>query len=91
MKVVSPWREDLRPPSGLLHALFVFVELRRFWVHVRDGGPPRLRARALNQLFETDSHLEEGFRTLESCPLTSAGRKLVAVLSDAQERRRAVA
>lgn len=91
MKVVSPWREDLRPPSGLLHALFVFVELRRFWVHVRDCGPPRLRARALNQLFETDSHLEEGFRTLESCPLTSAGRKLVAVLSDAQERRRAVA
>lgn len=91
IKVVSPWREDLRPPSGLLHAIFVFVELRRFWEHVRDSGPPRLRTRAVNQLFETDSHLEQGFQTLESCPLTSAGRKLVSVLADAQERRRAVA
>jgi len=91
IKVVSPWREDLRPPSGLLHAIFVFVELRRFWEHVRDSGPPRLRPRALNQLFDTDSHLEQGFRTLEACPLTSAGRKLVSVLADAQERRRAVA
>ena len=25
--VVSPWRDDLRPASGLLHAIFVFVEL----------------------------------------------------------------
>jgi uncharacterized protein len=91
IKVVSPWREDLRPPSGLLHAIFVFVELRRFWVHVRDSGPPRLRARAVNQLIETDSHLEQGFRTLESCPLTSAGRKLLSVLANAQGQRRAVA
>jgi uncharacterized protein len=91
IKVVSPWREDLRPPSGLLHAIFVFVELRRFWEHVRDSGPPRLRTRAVNQLFETDLHLEQGFETLESCPLTSAGRKLASVLADAQERRRAVA
>ena len=30
--VVSPWREDLRPASGLLHAAFVFVELRRFYI-----------------------------------------------------------
>jgi uncharacterized protein len=78
--VVSPWREDPRPPSGLLHAVFVFVELRRFWTYVRDNGPVRLRKRATNQIQETDENLRAAFRTLESCPLTSAGQALTQVL-----------
>lgn len=81
--VVSPWREDLRPPSGLLHAVFVFVELRRFWAHVRDHGPTRLHNRAVNQLQDTDEHLALAFATLEACPLTDAGRQLTAVLRQA--------
>jgi uncharacterized protein len=91
MKVVSPWRDDLRPPSGLLHAVFVFVELRRFWEHVRDAGPARLHTRAVNQLQETDARLEEGLRTLERCPLTLAGRALASVLDKAREREAAAA
>ncbi len=90
-KVVSPWREDLRPPSGLLHAVFVFVELRRLWTYVRDQGPARLHKRAINQLRETDEHLAVAFRTLEACPLTSAGRTLVEVLKQAVERELALA
>ena len=78
--VVSPWREDLRPPSGLLHAVFVFVELRRFWEHVRDHGPERLRRRAVNQLADTDRNLAEAFETLRSCPLTPAGEALANLL-----------
>ena len=78
--VVSPWREDLRPPSGLLHAVFVFVELRRFWEHVRDLGPERLRRRALNQLADTDRNLVEAFETLRVCPLTPAGEALADLL-----------
>jgi len=78
--VVSPWREDLRPASGLLHAIFVFVELRRFWEHVRDNGPERLRHRALNQLADTDCNLIEAYETLRSCPLTVAGRSLADLL-----------
>jgi uncharacterized protein len=78
--VVSPWREDLRPPSGLLHAVFVFVELRRFWEHVRDHGPERLRRRAQNQLADTDRNLAEAFETLRSCPLTPAGDALADLL-----------
>ncbi len=31
---VSRWREDLRPASGLVHAIYMFVELRRFSLHV---------------------------------------------------------
>lgn len=78
--VVSPWREDLRPPSGLLHAVFVFVELRRFWEHVRDHGPERLRRRAVNQLADTDRNLAEAFETLRSCPLTPVGEALANLL-----------
>lgn len=86
MKVVSPWRDELRPPSGLLHAVFVFVELRRFWAYVRDDGPVRLRSRAVAQLAETDERLGLAFETLARCPLTETGRSLVAVLRNAHAR-----
>ncbi|PNA00047.1 MULTISPECIES: cyclophane-forming radical SAM/SPASM peptide maturase YhhB [unclassified Pseudomonas] len=82
-QVVSPWREDLRPPSGLLHAVFVFVELRRFWMHVRDHGPAELNSRAVNQLADTDLHLSQAFVTLQECPLTEMGQRLVGVLNRA--------
>jgi len=78
--VVSPWRQDLRPPSGLLHAVFVFVELRRFWKHVRDSGPEYLRARALSQLAETEGNLASAHETLRGCSLTEPGRALAAIL-----------
>ncbi len=78
--VISPWREDLRPPSGLYHAVFVFVELRRFWIYVRDCGPNRLRTRALNQIADSDCRLKQAFDTLEQCPLTQTGQKLADIL-----------
>lgn len=89
--VSSPWREDLRPPSGLLHAIFVFVELRRFWIHVRDNGPERIRQRAVNQVRDTDQHLAEAFDTLKTCPLTDAGRALATVLDAARHQTSAMA
>lgn len=79
-KVVSPWREDLRPPSGLFHAIFVFVELRRFWKYALSIGTDRLRQRAEAQLYDTDKHLNEAFQTLENCPLTETGRLLATAL-----------
>lgn len=82
-KVVSPWRQDLRPPSGLFHAVFVFVELRRFWKHVRSLNLDRLNTRAENQLMDTDARLSEAFLTLAGCPLTTTGRSLAAVLEAA--------
>jgi uncharacterized protein len=82
-KVVSPWRQDLRPPSGLFHAVFVFVELRRFWKHVRSLKSDRLNTRAENQLMDTDARLSEAFSTLAGCPLTATGRALAAVLEAA--------
>jgi uncharacterized protein len=84
--VVSPWREDMRPVSGLLHAVFVFVELRRFWEYVRDAGPPRLHNRAVAQLEDTESNLVEAFETLRGCELTKAGRALLEVLESRKRR-----
>lgn len=78
--VVSPWREDLRPASGLFHAIFVFVELRRFWKHVLASGPPRMLTRARHQLADTERNLVQAFATLEQCQLTDAGAALAAVL-----------
>ncbi|THD35066.1 MAG: FxsB family radical SAM/SPASM domain protein [Sphingomonas sp.] len=80
--VVSPWREDLRPVSGLLHAAFVFVELGRFWEHVREHGPPRLHNRATAQLQDTERNLAQAFSTLRDCDLTAAGRALAHVLEE---------
>lgn len=78
--VVSPWREDLRPPSGLFHAVFVFVELKRFWIYIRDHGPSRLRSRSLNQIADSESRLEQAFNTLEQCHLTKVGQKLLTII-----------
>ena len=84
--VTSPWREELRPASGLLHAAFVFVELRRFWEHVRDRGPARLHNRAVAQLEDTERNLEQAFETLKGCELTAAGRALTDVLVSRKRR-----
>lgn len=84
--VVSPWRDDPRPVSGLLHAAFVFVELRRFWEHVRDEGPRRLHNRAVAQLEDTERNLAQAFDTLRSCELTASGRGLADVLESRGRR-----
>jgi HEXXH motif-containing protein len=34
----SPWRTDLRPLSGVLHALFVYTEVCKFWFSVWQSG-----------------------------------------------------
>ena len=81
----SPWRDDLRPATGLLHAAFVFVELRRFWMFVYRRGPRYLRSRAFHQLGDTHTRLSEAFVTLRRCPLTSVGRELSRILQDALE------
>ena len=78
--VPSPWRDDARPPSGLLHAVFVFVELGRFWTFVHNRGPARLHNRAVHQIRDTDTRLAQAFSTLDNCPLTKTGSELVEVL-----------
>jgi HEXXH motif-containing protein len=34
----SPWRNDPRPLQGLLHGLFVYLPVARFWLAVHEAG-----------------------------------------------------
>jgi uncharacterized protein len=79
--VRSPWREELRPPSGVLHAVFVFAELKAFWDWVVSTGPPQVRTHAREEVSTIASRLQEGAAILDDTALTPAGRRLVAVLA----------
>ncbi|MGI8624794.1 MAG: cyclophane-forming radical SAM/SPASM peptide maturase YhhB [Solirubrobacteraceae bacterium] len=75
--VSSPWREDPRPPSGLLHAVFVFVELLRFRRHLRDTNRSD---RAHREVATIEGRLSAAFSTLSEVALTDQGRALAVSL-----------
>lgn len=83
--VPSPWREDPRPPSGLLHAAFVFVELRRLWRFIAATRPGE-RRRAETEIAVNDDRLRDAWRTLAGVALTASGRRLVGELERAHGR-----
>jgi len=74
--VSSPWREDLRPPSGLLHAVFVFTHLLEFWLYLAEHSEVN-QVKADKQIEIIRSRLLEGFTTLRKTPLTKVGFSLV--------------
>ena len=79
--VRSPWREDPRPPSGLLHAVFVFVHLHEYWEHLASEGPDaEVRGRARGELEMIRARIEEALPTLRGTPLTERGAELVDLL-----------
>jgi uncharacterized protein len=79
--VRSPWREELRPPSGVLHAVFVFTELKAFWQWLADAGPIQVRERAREEVTTITGRLRDGLAVLGDMALTPAGRGLVTVLA----------
>jgi hypothetical protein len=36
----SPWREDSRPPAGIMHGLFVFTSVAEMYVQMAKSEPP---------------------------------------------------
>ena len=73
--VFSPWRGEGRTVRGLLHAVYVFGNLRFFWGRVASSRPcaasfERARIETINSEMAAASHL------LESRSLTPAGRRL---------------
>jgi uncharacterized protein len=80
--VRSPWREELRPPSGVLHAVFVFVELRDFWKWASNFGPVSIRQHAIQEVETITRRLRDGFEILAGVYLTPAGRSLVRILAN---------
>jgi uncharacterized protein len=80
--VASPWREEPRPPSGLLHAAWVFVELLRFWHYIDQNSSQDVCARAVVQIATTEQRLAKAWQTLATVQLTPAGQRLVALLRE---------
>jgi uncharacterized protein len=78
--VASPWRDDPRPPSGLLHAVFVFVELLDFWRFVGGADADSDAQRRDEQVSIIVARLRSAFDTLRTVALTEQGNRLVESL-----------
>ena len=75
--VKSPWREELRPLSGLFHAVFVFSEIIKYWQFVLQNKFS-LREKALLEIENNQRMLKDGLKTLlENDRYTSVGRTLI--------------
>lgn len=80
--IVSPWRQDPRPPSGLFHAMFVFTKLLSFWKYVHSL---KRKADTVNADQEANSILDKliaGYKVLGTCALTPMGRNFLEVFED---------
>lgn len=81
--VHSPWRDDLRPPSGIFHAVFVFVHLHEYWEHLAASGPsPEVRERARGELGVIVERIEAALPTLRGTRLTRRGNDLLDSLEE---------
>jgi HEXXH motif-containing protein len=75
----SPWRDDLRPLHGILHALYVFVPVCRYWLHVHRAGDAEeaVRAYARSQAARTALQLSLAASQLEQhAEFTAFGRRV---------------
>lgn len=84
--VRSPWRDDLRPPSGLLHALFVFVCLYEYWSYLHKAGAVANRERSKKDAEQIREKIEEAFPIIYGTSLTTKGLMLVRVLENNYQR-----
>jgi HEXXH motif-containing protein len=87
----SPWRDDPRPLSGVLHATYTFLAILDFCEQVLattdpEVDPERVRAR----MYEASSKIRIGLATLqEQAELTPLGAALVGALQERYTARSA--
>lgn len=75
--VKSPWREELRPLSGLFHAVFVFSEIIKYWQFVLENKSD-LNKKALLEIESNRRMLKDGLKTLSGQDnFTQIGRTLI--------------
>jgi len=80
----SPWRNDLRPPRGLLHALTVFDAVCKFWFEVLEAKPSDsdLEQYARDQVVRSIVQRLTGLASFAAVGLpTERGRDLVQALT----------
>lgn len=77
-KVPSPWREELRPVSGLFHAVYVFQNLLDYWMYVyKNSHETLLKGKALSNVKNCQERLSKAHQTLSGCNLTDYGQILL--------------
>lgn len=83
----SPWRDDPRPLSGLLHAVYAFAGVTRFWLaHLKciaHASEPSETERIGAMIAKSVSQLEHAIDSLQQhTAFTEAGRRLVDALAN---------
>lgn len=78
--VQSPWREELRPPSGLFHAIYVFCFLKKFWHFLSISSSGDLKDRAVREVDIIQKKILHGINTVKQTKLTSTGLELLNLL-----------
>ena len=75
--VFSPWKGEGRTVRGLLHAVYVFGNLRCFWkcIAARVSGSSSFASRRIETI---EYEMAQALHLAESRSLTPAGRKLAA-------------
>ena len=75
--VKSPWREELRPVSGLFHAVFVFSEVEKYWQFVLKNNLT-FDKKASSEIKNNQRMLREGLDTLlKEDNYTQIGKTLI--------------
>ncbi|MFF9275770.1 aKG-HExxH-type peptide beta-hydroxylase [Streptomyces griseosporeus] len=82
----APWRDDPRPPAGLLHGTYAFLSVARFWsVEAGAARDPERRYDAQVRCARWREAAAEGAGTLlaHADVLTGTGRRFVTVMDAA--------
>ncbi|MDR7274337.1 HEXXH motif domain-containing protein [Catenuloplanes atrovinosus] len=77
----APWRDDPRPPGGLLQGVYAFAGIADFWRrYLRQAGPDEAAIVEFEYAYAR-SQAQEGLATAQAAPeLTEAGRRFTDAL-----------
>ncbi|GIE95776.1 aKG-HExxH-type peptide beta-hydroxylase [Paractinoplanes rishiriensis] len=78
----SPWRDDPRPPSGILHGAYAYQAVTRFWRTEAAAGDPESRVAAFEFARWRAAVVSAADGLLSGTALTAAGRRFTGALRD---------
>lgn len=86
--IYSPWRRDYRPAHGLLHAVYVFTGVGRYWFDVVncDNTPEQVRDLARTRIMHGLLQVRIGLTQLRNhARLTEIGKTVLDLLQEEHE------
>ena len=73
--VFSPWKNERRNVRGLIHAVYVFGNLRCFWKRIA-ADVPEFASFARTRIETIDREMDATRRLVTNCSLTAMGQRL---------------